>query len=357
MRLSTKTKTTFAVATAVSLIGAVASAQNLRVMGITTGEGAAYFNSGASVRGPITMTSPDSTNIYAISLARTNENGRSHQWSWWHMNSVYGQDSLQLWEYHTDSAGMSCSGNAAGGAMCAPRLTVAKGGNVGIGVQSAAYPLDVAGDVRATGWLRSEGNVGWYSQSYGGGWYMQDTAWVRTVNQKGVWTGAGVLESEGGLTMGWGGGTPPPSGAVIRGNVDVGPMPAGGFDQAYPLYVNGPVAAGGSEIIFTDAAHNHSERGNTAGYAAIENSANYGTLMILGRSTTSGRMVGVWDHLTVSGILKAPANPGVYWCPPVAADVTSCGTLSLRATCSYGSYYGGPPQTQPCSLVGRLISP
>jgi hypothetical protein len=359
MRLSTKTKVTFALAAAVSLLGAVASAQNLRVMGTTTGEGAAYFNNGAAVKGEIIMTSPDSVGIYALKLARTNEIGRSHVWAWWHMNTGYGQDSLQLWEYHTDSAGMSCGGNSAGGAMCTPRLTVAKGGNVGIGVQNAAYPLDVAGDVRVNGWVRSEGDTGWLSQKYGGGWYMQDTAWVRTVSEKGIWTGTGVLGSDGGLTMGWGGGTPPTSGAMIRGNVDVGPMPPAGFDQAYPLYVNGPVAAGGSEIIFTDAAHNHSGRGNTAGYAAIENSTDYGgTLMILGRANTPvGRRVDVWDYLQVNGRLRSTTGTVVYSESPCGVPrlttATTC-TYCVRTNPDNGSCTGGYA-TVNTAILGRLV--
>jgi hypothetical protein len=331
-------------------------------MGTTTGEGPTYFNN------HITMTSPDRTNIYALSLARTNENGRSHRWSWWNMNNAYGQDSLQLWEYHTDSAGVSCSGNAADGAMCTPRLTIAKGGNVGIGVQNAAYPLDVAGDVRTTGWLRSEGTVGWYSQTYGGGWYMQDSTYLRAYGDKFIWTN-GYMGSGGGLSIGWGGANPPAAGAMIRGNVDVGPMPAAGFDQAYPLYVNGPMAAGGSEIIFTETAHNHSGRGNPTGLAAIENSSDYGTLMILGRAGTSvGRRVDVWDYLQVNGsmqvngTLNAAGAVALYVCPSVTvrcgidSSCTYCGGFSLQAACTY-TPPGSTPRTQPCTLVGRLLPP
>jgi len=333
MRLSTKTKVTFAVALAVSLIGAVASAQNLRVMGTTTGEGPAIFNGGAtfnggallnsaatfnnaatfnsaatfnnalvlggsayvsgfarfansaSVTGEIHMRSPDSTNIYALRLIRTNENSREHQWAWWHMNTGYGQDSLQLWEYHTDSAGGTCGGNTADGAMCNPRLTVAKGGNVGIGVQNAAYRLDVAGDVRATGWL----------------------------------------------------------------------------------LVNGPMAAGGSEIIFTETAHNHSGRGNPAGLAAIENSRDFGTLMILGRAGTPvGRKVDVWDYLQVngsvqvSGTIKAAGAVPFYFCPAVTGSCgidktcTYCGNFSLSDTCATPTVW---PYSRACTLVGRLLNP
>jgi len=80
------------------------------------------------------------------------------------------------------------------------------------------------------------------------------------------------------------------------------------------LTVNAKIEAANSDIYFTKVNHNHSGFGNTAGYAAIENSKNYNTLMILGRNigTTSAvsRQVKVWDdmavsrHLTVGNTLK-----------------------------------------------------
>lgn len=72
-------------------------------------------------------------------------------------------------------------------------------------------------------------------------------------------------------------------------------------------YVKGAVYAGGSDIYFTQTNHNHSGIGNTTGYAAIENAANYGALMILGRSTAAGRIVKVWDELDVQGRLRIGA--------------------------------------------------
>jgi hypothetical protein len=70
------------------------------------------------------------------------------------------------------------------------------------------------------------------------------------------------------------------------------------------LNVHGDIRASSSAIYFTETAHAHTGFGNTAGYAAIENAANYNGLMILGRAgTPNGRAVRLWDYLQVNGNL------------------------------------------------------
>ena len=60
--------------------------------------------------------------------------------------------------------------------------------------------------------------------------------------------------------------------------------------------------AGNSDLYFSHTTHNHTAIGNTPGYAAIENAANYDALMILGRAgTDKGRKVRLWDYLEVNG--------------------------------------------------------
>jgi len=83
------------------------------------------------VAGEISLKSPDS-DIYSLRLKRTDEEQRVHEWAFWHMNQKYRKNALEIWEYKTDSSGKTCDGDPADGAMCALRLAILEGGNVGI---------------------------------------------------------------------------------------------------------------------------------------------------------------------------------------------------------------------------------
>lgn len=62
------------------------------------------------------------------------------------------------------------------------------GGNFVIGNKNGTYDttykLNVSGDIRATSWIRTDGDTGWYSQSYGGGIHMTDSDQVQVYNNK-----------------------------------------------------------------------------------------------------------------------------------------------------------------------------
>ena len=95
----------------------------------------------------------------------------------------------------------------------------------------------------------------------------------------------------------------------IKGNGNVG---VGTANPQAKLDVMGAIRAGNSDIYFTETNHNHSGIGNATGYAAIENAANYGALMILGRNTATSpninRVVKLWDYLQVNGRLEVTGS-------------------------------------------------
>lgn len=69
-----------------------------------------------------------------------------------------------------------------------------------------ATTTNTAGETTTGGWFRTKGDTGWYNEKWAGGWYMGDSAWVRSVGDKGVYTGgemrAGKLTSGGRTEVG-----------------------------------------------------------------------------------------------------------------------------------------------------------
>lgn len=98
--------------------------------------------------------------------------------------------------------------------------------------------------------------------------------------------------------------------AIDRGNVGIGTNAPQG-----KLEVVGDIRAGNSDLYFTKVDHQHTGFGNTLGYAAIENDGTqYGALMILGRTvkttSTTRRVVKLWDYLQINGDLEITGNIG-----------------------------------------------
>jgi len=127
--------------------------------------------------------------------------------------------------------------------------------------------------------LYLNGNYNLYFSAWGGGWYMQDSTWIRSVNSKSVWVDSGVLGGQGGLTLGYGGGSPPSAGAIISGCVGIGTStPSGSLE----VKSNGPaIVINGTTI----SSYKGIEiQGNGTTYGEIKQNAGNGDFRI-----TSGR--------------------------------------------------------------------
>lgn len=63
-------------------------------------------------------------------------------------------------------------------------------GNLG----TIGYPWH---EVYSNSWFRSIGTGGWYSETYGGGWHMTDSTWLRSYNDKPIYTAGGIYSPHG----------------------------------------------------------------------------------------------------------------------------------------------------------------
>lgn len=95
--------------------------------------------------------------------------------------------------------------NAATGAFTgqvSAGTNVTAGGNV-----TANNGITANNDIRSnTGWVITRGGKGWLNETYGGGFYMSDDQWVRSVNNKNIYTGGqvrgGTVRADGRLSTG-----------------------------------------------------------------------------------------------------------------------------------------------------------
>jgi len=355
MRLSSKIKATLAMAAVLSTIAAVAWAQNLEV------KGNAWFATGGSGSAGIGTASPlakfhviapggfggeatDGTSLAGNVPVVAQGNG--------HVFGIINSHGRQVGAISVDGDNASAASRGyvsfldKADGVWHTSLSLNKG-NVGIGTTAPAGALDVNGDIYRAGLLAISGEAG---------------GWLR-INQNGAFPNGTHFPFRSnfyrGITTGtWWSVEPGVGNVLVQGSVGIGTT-----NPALPLDVRGAIGAGNSDIYFTNPSHNHTGFGNTAGYAAIENSSNYGTLMVLGRAGTPwGRKVDVWDYLQVNGRIRATDGTAIY-VTPGDCQSPGPGVLTLNPTCNYACSCG--VSDMGCcgfyipnnSLLGRLVDP
>lgn len=191
------------------------------------------------------------------------------------------------------------------------RLIIDNDGNIGIGTTTPDDRLDVEGRIRAGAlsmgpWPANPANYAFIGSN------------LQNQNSAGnyallVGTGAevGTTYLNGSSSIGLRIGNA--QRVTVTGNsFDV----IGKMQVGSDLHVDGKVFADGSDLYFTKTDHIYTTLGDTSGYAAIQNAANYGSLMILGRANSphptkpgvNTRVVKLWDFLEVHGEMSVTGS-------------------------------------------------
>ncbi|MBU2675372.1 shufflon system plasmid conjugative transfer pilus tip adhesin PilV [Hafnia paralvei] len=175
----------------------------------------------------------------------------------------------------------------------------------------------ISGDIKSTGgWITTQGNKGWMNETYGGGFYMSDSSWMRSLNNKGIYTAGeirgGQIRSEGDVSAGGilklgqinvAGTKCPTDGAISRTAIgatlscqDGRWVLGGGIGQTFYSEVTRLPAQGSPSTTTVTASYcavSHSSVGSrygadtTTGGCKITNSGNRWTLTALGSFGTS----------------------------------------------------------------------
>ncbi|MGK2894526.1 shufflon system plasmid conjugative transfer pilus tip adhesin PilV [Klebsiella michiganensis] len=79
--------------------------------------------------------------------------------------------------------------------------------DMGSNAVSNASTVTASNDIKTTGgWVVTDGSKGWMNETHGGGLYMDDDSWIKSVNNKGIFTGGqlkgGSVRADGRLSTG-----------------------------------------------------------------------------------------------------------------------------------------------------------
>jgi len=103
---------------------------------------------------------------------------------------------------------VSAGTNVTAGGSVTASGNVTANGNVAAGNNvTANNGITANNDIRSNnGWIITRGGKGWLNETYGGGFYMSDNDWVRSVNNKNIYTAGqmrgGSVRSDGRLSTG-----------------------------------------------------------------------------------------------------------------------------------------------------------
>ncbi|MFN5952198.1 MAG: hypothetical protein ACK468_17490 [Dolichospermum sp.] len=256
---------------------------NLKVTGIITGNiNATNINSGVLDIARIANNSLSSDKIISLSADKITSGTISGNLS---VTGALNADSLVLGPtnasnlrlgYHQDYSWIQSHGNKP--------LLINTSNNVGIG--STVNPiarLDIS----------SASRTGTHPTAVKGLYITGDF--------NGDSDGVEFRHSNGSQGIGFGFNTIYAAGSNANQDLSLKPKGTGQVTVSGNLKVTGSLTAGGSDIYFTQTDHTHTGFGNTEGFAAIENASNHNALMILGRQTSTGRIIKVWDRFEVNG--------------------------------------------------------
>lgn len=149
-------------------------------------------------------------------------------------------------------------------------------------------------DVYSSSWLRTAGQTGWYSESYGGGWYMTDSRWLRAFNNKQIYTGstsADAIHTAGGMNASgriYGGGIVTAGGGldVVGVRASTGCSEFNVYGRFYGNGQHGGIEIGASNNVFGIGVHSNDHMywwWTNAG--SVDSTSNKSYVMVYGGGT------------------------------------------------------------------------